>query len=125
MLPILDQTTMQVLSELYPDYDQVHEQVFVRIKDLPVEDNLRDLRQSHLNALIKIRGVVTKRTTVFPELVKAFYKCNNCQYMEGPVYLDRDQDRSILGPCNVCRSKAGFHVEEFQSVYRNYQKWTI
>jgi DNA replication licensing factor MCM2 len=47
----------------------------VRIRDLPVEDKLRDLRQIHLNALIKIKGVVTKRTGVFPELQKIFFRC--------------------------------------------------
>lgn len=95
-------------------------QVFVRIKDLPVEDNIRDLRQDSLNSLIKIRGVCTKRTTVFPELVQAYYKCNNCGFVEGPIYLDRDNTAHLLGPCQVCRAKAGFHVEEFTSVYRNY-----
>ncbi len=44
VLPILNQTTMDVLLELYPDYESVHNSVFVRIRDLPVEDKLRDLR---------------------------------------------------------------------------------
>jgi len=45
----------------------IHPEIYVRVRDLPVEDKLRDLRQVHLNALIKFKGVVTKRTGVFPQ----------------------------------------------------------
>ena len=63
------------MLEAYPEYYKIHSEVFIRIKALPVEDKLRDLRQMHLNALIKIRGVVTKRTGVFPELHKIYFRC--------------------------------------------------
>lgn len=60
--------------------------MFVRIRDLPVQDKLRDLRQSHLNALVKIRGVVTKRSPVFPELKEMYYECRICLDERGPIY---------------------------------------
>jgi DNA replication licensing factor MCM2 len=66
MLPILNEVANDTVLEVYPDYSNIHDQVFVRVRDLPVEDKLRDLRQVHLNALIKFKGVVTKRTGVFP-----------------------------------------------------------
>jgi DNA replication licensing factor MCM2 len=62
MLDIINHVASDVVSEVYPDYNKIHDRIFIRVKDLPVEDKLRDLRQVHLNALIKIRGVVTKRT---------------------------------------------------------------
>jgi DNA replication licensing factor MCM2 len=67
-LPVLNEVAFELVGEVYPDYYKIHNEVYIRVKDLPVEDKLRDLRQIHLNALIKIRGVVTKRTGVFPEL---------------------------------------------------------
>lgn len=75
ILPILNDVAMDITLEIYPEYNKIHDSIFVRVKELPVEDKLRDLRQIHLNALIKIRGVVTKRTGVFPELSKIFYRC--------------------------------------------------
>jgi DNA replication licensing factor MCM2 len=36
--------------------------------DHPVRDEIRSIRQVHLNALIKVGGVVTRRTGIFPEL---------------------------------------------------------
>ena len=68
ILPILNEVAFELVGEVFPEYHKIHNEVYVRVKDLPVEDKLRDLRQIHLNALIKIRGVVTKRTGVFPEL---------------------------------------------------------
>lgn len=72
--------------------------IYVRVKDLPVEDKLRDLRQVHLNALIKIRGVVTKRTAVFPELKEMYYRCTGCQDLKGPIYHNgADDPKQYLG----------------------------
>jgi DNA replication licensing factor MCM2 len=100
--------------------------VFVRIKDLPVEDKLRALRQNDLNSLIKISGVVTKRTTVFPELVKSHYRCIKCNFEMGPIFHHQGEDSAqILGSCVSCQSRGPFHLEENRSVYRNYQKWTV
>ena len=126
MIPILNEVAMDITSEVYPDYPRVHDQIYVRIRDLPVLDTLRDLRQVHLNALIKIRGVVTKRTTVFPELQKMFFRCNGCQDLKGPLYHHSIEDqKQFLGSCIICQSRGPFHLEEHMSVYRNYQKWTI
>jgi DNA replication licensing factor MCM2 len=66
MLPILNEVAADIVAEVYPDYCKIHSTIFVRIRDLPVEDKLRDLRQLHLNALVKFRGVVTKRSGVYP-----------------------------------------------------------
>lgn len=44
MLPILNEVAMELVSEVYPDYNRMFQQIFVRVKDLPVEDKLRDLR---------------------------------------------------------------------------------
>jgi DNA replication licensing factor MCM2 len=65
----------------------------VRIRDLPVEDKLRDLRQQHLNALIKIRGVVTKRTNVFPQLKESYYRCIHCGDVKGPIYHNNNDEK--------------------------------
>jgi len=61
MLPLLSDVALELVLEVFPDYTDIHKEIFVRIANLPIEDKLRDLRQIHLNALIKVRGVVTKR----------------------------------------------------------------
>jgi DNA replication licensing factor MCM2 len=92
MLPILNNVAQELVSEVYPDYHNTHDNIFVRVRDLPVEDKLRDLRQVHLNALIKIRGVVTKRTGVFPEEKISYYRCLGCQDIKGPFMNNKQDD---------------------------------
>ena len=43
VFPILNQVAHDLVLEIYPNYENVHSKVFVRIKDLPIVDNLRDL----------------------------------------------------------------------------------
>ena len=127
MLPILNEVAMELVSEVYPDYNRMFQQIFVRVKDLPVEDKLRDLRQVHLNAMIKIRGVVTKRTGVFPELKESWYRCRGCSNLEGPFYNNTTEEGRVhLGSCMICSAgKDSYVLEDQNCIYRNYQKWTI
>ena len=60
---------------MFPNYLQIKQELHVRITDIPLSDRLRDLRQGHLNSLIRVSGVVTRRTTVFPQLKAAAYDC--------------------------------------------------
>lgn len=85
MLPILNEVAADIVAEVFPEYYKIHPEIFVRIRDLPVEDKLRDLRQLHLNALVKFRGVVTKRSGVYPQYYKMFLRCV-CGDLKGPTY---------------------------------------
>ena len=126
MLPIFNVVAHDLVGEVYPDYHKNFASIFVRIKDLPVEDKLRDLRQVHLNALIKIRGVVTKRTGVFPELKESWYKCYNCGSLKGPMFSNSDEENRLhIGSCITCQTQKQWHLEDQKCIYRNYQKWTI
>jgi DNA replication licensing factor MCM2 len=57
-------------ADLFPNYRAIlgGEEVHVRIAALPILDNLRDLRHAHLGALVRVAGVVTRRTGVFPQV---------------------------------------------------------
>ena len=40
VFPILNQVAHDLVLEVFPSYENVHSKVFVRIKDLPIVDNL-------------------------------------------------------------------------------------
>jgi len=104
ILPILNIVAYDVALELFSEYHLIHKDIYVRIRELPVEDKLRDLRQIHLNALIKIKGVVTKRTNVLPEMNKMFYRCS-CGDIKGPIFhaiSSSYEAKQFLGACVVC-----------------------
>jgi len=124
ILPVLNEVAYELVNEVYPSYYKIHQEVYVRVRDLPLEDKLRDLRQIHLNALIKIRGVVTKRTGVFPELQKIFYRCQ-CGDLKGPFFHSNvNEPKQLLGQCVLCQQYS-YTLDESHTVYRNYQKMTI
>ena len=75
---------MQVVKEEYKEYDKVHKELYVRIRDFPVFDRIRDLRASNLGVFVRMIGVVTRRTGVFPQMVYTAFRCSYCNHvMEG------------------------------------------
>ncbi|KAL7308157.1 MCM DNA helicase complex subunit [Mucor circinelloides] len=124
MLKILDEVALEVTLMQFPAYERIHREIHVRITDLPVKNTLRELRQSQLNCLIRVSGVVTRRTGVFPQLKWVKYNCGKCNHLLGPFYQDIHNEIKI-NTCPSCQSKGPFNVNMEQTVYRNYQKLTI
>ena len=125
ILPIFNQVALEITLEIFPDYENIHKEIFVRIRDLSVEDKLRDLRQIHLNALIKIRGVVVKRTNVMPEMNKIFFRCL-CGDIKGPILHNNIYEaRTFLGQCVICQRNGPYALDDYETVYRNFQRMTI
>ncbi|GAA5795697.1 MCM2/3/5 family-domain-containing protein [Helicostylum pulchrum] len=124
MLKILDEVALEVTLMQFPAYERIHREIHVRITDLPVKNTLRELRQSQLNCLIRVSGVVTRRSGVFPQLKWVKYNCGKCSALLGPFYQDIHNEIKI-NTCPSCQSKGPFNVNMEQTVYRNYQKLTI
>ena len=123
-LKIFDEATMKVVLDQFPEYHRIKQEVHVRITDLPTLDHLRDLRYNHLNTLIRVSGVVTRRTGVFPQLKLVKYDCGKCGATLGPFTQDLNTELRI-GQCPFCTAKGPFTINEAQTVYRNYQKLTL
>jgi DNA replication licensing factor MCM2 len=73
ILPHLHSVARKVVLEHNPEYNKIHSDVYVRITGLPYEERLRDLRRLHLNQLVQIRGVITRRYPVYSQLKKIYY----------------------------------------------------
>uniref|UniRef100_A0A7S3F779 DNA replication licensing factor MCM2 n=1 Tax=Prasinoderma singulare TaxID=676789 RepID=A0A7S3F779_9VIRI len=123
MLEIFNEVAQDVVLEKFPDYGRIAPEIFVRITGLPILDSIRDIRQAHLNALIKIAGVVTRRTGVFPQLQSAYYDCQTCGYLVGPVHQTGVvEDKPQM--CPACQGRT-FEINIDKTKYRNYQKVTL
>jgi DNA replication licensing factor MCM2 len=92
MLQIFDEVAHQVVLEFYPSYDKIHKEIHVRITDVPPTETLRDLRRSHLGHLIRVSGVVTRRTGVFPQLKYVKFDCGKCGAVLGPFFQDAQRE---------------------------------
>mmetsp|Transcript_46997 Transcript_46997/g.111948 ORF Transcript_46997/g.111948 Transcript_46997/m.111948 type:complete len:925 (-) Transcript_46997:100-2874(-) len=125
ILDALNEAAFEVVLQLYPNYQEIHNEVFVRIIELPITDKLRDIRQVHLNALVKVGGVVTRRTAIYPQLKMVMFDCTKCGYRVGPYYQSTGMSDVKPNACSECQSKGPFSINQEQTVYRNYQKMTL
>lgn len=44
IISLLDAAARELVFRNYPEYENIHEQIFVRVTNLPIDDNIRDLR---------------------------------------------------------------------------------
>ncbi|TYH83491.1 hypothetical protein ES332_D02G135700v1 [Gossypium tomentosum] len=114
VLVVMEDVAQRVVFDLHPNYKNIHQKIYIRITNLPIYDQIRDIRQIHLNTMVRIGGVVTRRSGVFPQLQQVKYDCNKCGSILGPFFQNSYSE--VKGP---------FTVNIEQTVYRNYQKLTL
>ncbi|KAJ3095704.1 MCM DNA helicase complex subunit, partial [Phlyctochytrium planicorne] len=124
MLKIFDVVAFEVVLAGFEEYDRIKSDIHVRISDLPVSDSLRELRQTDLNTLVRVSGVVTKRSLVFPQLKYVKFDCAKCGAVLGPFFQDSGAEVRINN-CPECQTKGPFNVNTEETIYRNYQKITL
>ncbi|GFR50357.1 hypothetical protein Agub_g12567 [Astrephomene gubernaculifera] len=131
MLEYLDEAATEVVEKVFSDqffdmwraYGEEY-RVHVRLVGLPISDSLRDLRNYHLNCLVRVSGVVTRRTGVFPQLRLIKYDCAKCGHVLGPFAMHTETEVRPHN-CPACSSKGPFMVNSSETVYRDYQKLTL
>ncbi|MBA0683209.1 hypothetical protein Goari_024883 [Gossypium aridum] len=74
VLEVMEDVAQRVVFDLHPNYKNIHQKIYVRITNLPIYDQIRDIRQIHLNTMVRIGGVVTRRSGVFPQLQQTVYR---------------------------------------------------
>ncbi|XP_059171812.1 DNA replication licensing factor mcm2-like isoform X2 [Physella acuta] len=124
MLNNLDEAAKEVVFSMYPNYERIAKTIHVRIADLPLIEEIRSLRQLHLNQLIRTNGVVTSVTSVLPQLSVIRYDCNKCSFVLGPFYQTQNTEIKP-GSCPECQSQGPFEINMEQTVYKNYQRITV
>jgi len=124
VLTIFDEAAKSVVLSMFPRYEAIAKEIHVRITDLPLVEELRSLRQLHLNQLIRTSGVVTSSTGVLPQLSLIKYDCDKCSYVMGPFVQSQNQETKP-GVCPECQSRGPFSVNMEETLYKNYQRITI
>merc|ERR1711962_508777 len=124
VLTIFDEAAKSVVLSMFPRYEAIAKEIHVRITDLPLVEELRSLRQLHLNQLIRTSGVVTSSTGVLPQLSLIKYDCDKCSYVLGPFVQTQNQETKP-GVCPECQSRGPFSINMEETLYKNYQRITI
>ena len=124
MFLVLNEAATRHTLSLFPSYAAIKSEIHVRISDVPILDSLRDLRRSHLDCLVKVNGVVTRRSTVYPLLQMAYYLCQACKGVQGPFRVEgvgRDAKPAEPEACPNCEFPH-FRLHPNLCVYRNVQR---
>uniref|UniRef100_A0A7N8XU70 DNA replication licensing factor MCM2 n=1 Tax=Mastacembelus armatus TaxID=205130 RepID=A0A7N8XU70_9TELE len=109
MLKVFDEAAKEVVLAMYPKYDRIAHEIHVRICNLPLVEEIRSLRQLHLNQLIRTSGVVSSCTGVLPQLGMVKYNCNKCNFVLGPFFQSQNQEVKP-GSCPECQSQGPFEI---------------
>jgi len=124
VLQIFDEAAKDVVTKLFPHYERIAKEIHVRITDLPLMEDLRSLRQLHLNQLIRTSGVVSGSSGVLPQLKMVKFDCVKCGYVVGPFFQNQGEEIKV-GTCPECQSLGPFNLNQEQTLYDNYQRVTI
>ena len=126
VLELFDDGATEVVLMDYPAYEEIAAEIKVRIVDVSITDKLRDLRQLHLNALVKVSGVVTRRSAVYPKLKVVYWDCGKCGASSTTAQnVGHSDDIKKPSFCNECQSKGPFNVNQERTIYNNFQKMTL
>ena len=73
-----------------------------RIKNLQSRVSMRELKPKDINHLLTVQGVVTKASSIFPEMKDALFQCTSCGNKEQSV-IDRGrvEDPGMCGRCGL------------------------
>lgn len=120
-LRILDTALARVTQSYFSNYHLIKPIIHGRIVNLPVVEKIRDLRNSHLNKMIRINGVVTRRSGVFSLYSIVKFNCTKCKATFGP-FIGKDIKPTT---CFECQSKGPFIINTSETVYKDFQKITV
>jgi len=128
ILPILNETLMSEAERKFQTYKQLRDtdenELRVAIHSFPVREPIRELNSKHLNKLVLVHGVATKRGNVFNQVKRLYLRCAKCSFPSGPFEAAEEKDLKP-GACLECQSRGPWIVDRSKTLYRNYQKITL
>mmetsp|Transcript_74412 Transcript_74412/g.215674 ORF Transcript_74412/g.215674 Transcript_74412/m.215674 type:complete len:890 (-) Transcript_74412:195-2864(-) len=128
ILPILNETLLAEAARKFGTYkslvDTEETELRAAIHSFPVREPIRELSTRHLDRLVSVTGVVTKRTKVFNEVKRLLLRCAKCNFLTAPFDVEADKELKP-GSCVECQSKGPWRVDRVKTLYRNHQRITI
>eukprot|EP01028_Stygiella_incarcerata_P006150 TRINITY_DN2513_c0_g1_i4.p1 TRINITY_DN2513_c0_g1~~TRINITY_DN2513_c0_g1_i4.p1 ORF type:complete len:751 (+),score=205.90 TRINITY_DN2513_c0_g1_i4:55-2307(+) len=78
IIPIMDLVVGQLYQEIFPDEDAPMIPFQVRVFHLPEARKMRDLNPADIDKMVAITGMVTRVSSVIPDLKESFFRCTMC-----------------------------------------------
>lgn len=97
----------------------------VRIIDLPVRIQIRELRSADINRFIAVSGLIRKATEVRPKIVNAAFKCQRCEFV---TFMPQGEGKFVEPfECenDSCGRKGPFKLVHEESTFIDAQKLRV
>lgn len=124
ILPLFNEALQSVVRGIFPKYSFIQPTLIFRLVNIPAYDEIRSLRNAHLNSLVKVHGIITKRTRIYPIVSLVKYTCQKCKAVSGPFLIETEV-AAKPGRCLECQSAGSLMVNQAETLYRDYQKLTV
>ncbi|KAH8581931.1 DNA replication licensing factor MCM2 [Cryptosporidium sp. chipmunk genotype I] len=135
VIECFNQCAYEVVTSMYHSLYS-GKSIMVRLIGLDYIDQLRDLRVEWLNQLIRVSGIITRRTDILTRFKSLYMECVKCgcdnlgPYEDNPLFeggslSDSNSIMKNIGKCTDCQSKGPFVINRERTTYENYQKLTI
>jgi len=128
ILPILNETLLSEAERKFETYRLIRatdeNELRVAIHSFPLGEPIRELNTKHLNKLVNVNGVITKRSVVSNQVKRLYLRCAKCNFPSGPFDVVEEKDLKP-GSCIECQSKGPWRVDRQKTLYRNHQKVTL
>ncbi len=98
-------------------------QAHVRVRGLPEQTDIREIRADHRGNLIAIQGIVRKATDVRPKVTTAAFECQRC----GTLTRIPQEGGDFQEPheCQGCERQGPFRINYDQSEFIDAQKLRV
>ncbi|EEA06435.1 DNA replication licencing factor MCM2, putative [Cryptosporidium muris RN66] len=135
IIECFDRCILEIISSLFPNLYN-NKTITTRLIGLDYIDELRDLRVEWLNQLIRVSGIITRRTNVLTKYKTVYMECVKCGCDTLGPYEDFGTNNSSfgngensslrsVGKCTDCQSRGPFIINREKTIYENYQKLVI
>ena len=125
MVPLFDQVANEHFAEkVLPEGEEVFTRVQVRTFNLKETRAMRDLNPSDIDKLVAVRGMVTRCSSVIPDLKMAYFKCLVCGDAPDLTFVDRGRVNEPPLKCRNpdCESVGTMTLVHNRCVFANKQQ---
>ncbi|KAH8740212.1 DNA replication licensing factor MCM2 [Cryptosporidium ryanae] len=135
VIECFNQCAYELVNSLFQSFYS-ERTITIRLIGLDYIDQLRDLRVEWLNQLIRVSGIITRRTDILTRFKTLYMECVKCgcdtlgpyednPLLEGSSIGDNNNIIKSIGKCTDCQSKGPFIINREKTIYENYQKIMI
>ena len=125
MVPLFDQVANEHFAEkVLPEGEEMFTRVQVRTFNLRETRAMRDLNPSDIDKLVAVRGMVTRCSSIIPDLKMAYFKCLVCGDAPDLTFVDRGRVNEPPMKCRNadCESVGTMTLVHNRCVFANKQQ---